>query len=259
MQDSSRRKNRQRRSCHYGFVLSGHARNALLTPLPVQIENEYVFTNGYTYQPEYLQKYEDVCRQTGVVVQFSYNDITPPAAAGQFAYGKGVGSVEVYGQDSYPLGFGCGDPSYWPPPGYGLGFPENYATLHAVQSPLSPMAILEYQGGAIDGWGGYGYDQCAILVDGSAERLLYLTAVEFVTTVQSIYMTYGGTNWGNLGQPYGYTSYDYGAAIAENRTITREKYGAAKLFATEITWSPGYLSANAINNTNQVGQYPNND
>ncbi|KAF2483799.1 glycoside hydrolase superfamily [Neohortaea acidophila] len=181
----------------------------------VQIENEYVFTNGYTYQPEYLQKYEDVCRLAGVVVPFSYNDITRPAAAGQFAYGKGVGSVEVYGQDSYPLGFGCGDPSYWPPPGYGLGFPENYATLHA------------YQGGAIDGWGGYGYDQCAIVVDGSAERLLYLTAVEFVTTVQSIYMTYGGTNWGNLGQPYGYTSYDYGAAIAENRTITREKYGAA--------------------------------
>ena len=55
--------------------------------------------------------------------------------------------------------------------------------------------------------------------------------------------TYGGTNWGNLGHPGGYTSYDYGAVIKEDRTITREKYSEAKLLVNFLKASPAYLTA----------------
>ena len=37
-------------------------------------------------------------------------------------------------------------------------------------------------------------------------------------------MTYGGTNWGWLGMPENYTSYDYGAAIRETRQLDPKYY-----------------------------------
>lgn len=52
---------------------------------------------------------------------------------------------------------------------------------------------------------------------------------------------FGGTNWGNLGYPQGYTSYDYGAAISESRNITREKYSQLKLIGNFLKVSPSYL------------------
>ncbi|MEU4244046.1 NPCBM/NEW2 domain-containing protein [Actinoplanes sp. NPDC026619] len=44
------------------------------------------------------------------------------------------------------------------------------------------------------------------------------------STAQSFYMTYGGTNWGWLGMPQNYTSYDYGAAIRETRQLDPKYY-----------------------------------
>ena len=63
-------------------------------------------------------------------------------------------------------------------------------------------------------------------------------------------MTWGGTNWGNLGHPGGYTSYDYAAVISEERLVDREKYSEAKLEANFIQASPAYLTAQYQNNTN---------
>ncbi|KAL1617258.1 hypothetical protein SLS56_011062 [Neofusicoccum ribis] len=67
--------------------------------------------------------------------------------------------------------------------------------------------------------------------------------------ILNIYMTYGGTNWGNMGHPEGYTSYDHGAMIAEDRSITREKYSEAKLQAHFLQASPAYLTAIPENKT----------
>lgn len=57
------------------------------------------------------------------------------------------------------------------------------------------------------------------------------------------FQTFGGTNWGNLGHPGGYTSYDYGAPISEDRNITREKYSELKLMGNFMKVSPSYLNA----------------
>lgn len=56
-------------------------------------------------------------------------------------------------------------------------------------------------------------------------------------------MTFGGTNWGNLGHPGGYTSYDYAAPIEEDRQVKREKYSELKLQANFWKVSPEYLTA----------------
>jgi hypothetical protein len=72
-------------------------------------------------------------------------------------------------------------------------------------------------------------------------------------------MIFGGTNWGNLGHPLGYTSYDYGAIIAEDRTVAREKYSQAKLLANLLFASPAYLTAQPQSNANAVGAFTGNE
>ena len=64
--------------------------------------------------------------------------------------------------------------------------------------------------------------------------------------------TAGGTNWGNLGYPQGYTSYDYAAAIKEDRTVTREKYSELKIIANFMKVSPSYLDAIPKNATSGI-------
>lgn len=54
---------------------------------------------------------------------------------------------------------------------------------------------------------------------------------------------FGGTNWGNIGHPMGYTSYDIGAAIAEGREVNREKYSELKLQANFLQVSPTYQTS----------------
>jgi hypothetical protein len=88
------------------------------------------------------------------------------------------------------------------------------------------------------------------LINSDFARVFYKNNFGNGITIFNVYMTYGGTNWGNLGQSGGYTSYDYGAAIAEDRTIFREKYHEAKLIAQFMVSSPAYLDAVPANLTN---------
>lgn len=113
--------------------------------------------------------------------------------------------------------------------------------------------IPEFQGGSLDRWGGVGFDFCAVLTNQEFERVYYKNNFASGLKIVSHYMTYGGTNWGNLGVPVGYTSYDYGAAIMENREITREKYSEAKLIANFWQASPAYLTAIPQTNTGISG------
>ena len=46
-----------------------------------------------------------------------------------------------------------------------------------------------------------GFEQCLELVSYEFERVFYTNNFASAITIFSIYMTYGGTNWGNLGHP----------------------------------------------------------
>lgn len=109
------------------------------------------------------------------------------------------------------------------------------------------------------------------------ERVFYKNNFAAGVTIFSLYMIFGGTNWGNIGHPGGYTSYDYGAvrnylqderphtktnmcviqAIRENRAVDREKYSELKLEANFLKVSPGYLVASAATSAS-TGVYNTN-
>ena len=102
-----------------------------------------------------MQDVENWYRDAGIVVPFISND---GYAYGNFAPGTGAGAVDIYGYDSYPLGFDCGQPYVWSglPNQYfpGLTPPTNTPTnsaaidpywnvLHQVESPTTELHVSE--------------------------------------------------------------------------------------------------------------------
>ncbi|KAI9761011.1 MAG: hypothetical protein M4579_001274 [Chaenotheca gracillima] len=204
----------------------------------VQPENEYTQAADGIKFPDgaYMQAVEDQFRDAGITLPFVSNDASP---SGHNAPGTGEGQVDIYGHDGYPLGFDCANPYTWPEG----SIPTNWRQLHEEESPNTPYGIQEFQAGSFDPWGGLGFDQCATLLNQEFERVFYKNDVSFGVRMLNLYMIYGGTNWGNLGHQGGYTSYDYGSVLSEDRTIAREKYSELKLEANFLRKSPAYLTA----------------
>ncbi|KAJ5903857.1 hypothetical protein N7504_006240 [Penicillium tannophilum] len=211
----------------------------------VQPENEFTTWPGDTEFPsqmnkEYMAEVESQLLDAGITVPLIVND---NEVEGYWAPGSGLGAVDIYGIDAYPMRYDCANPSVWPT----YKFPHNWQTLHEQQSPTTPFAIAEFQGGSGEGWGGVLEEMCGELLNEEAVRVVYKNNYSFGVKIFNIYMltikTYGGTNWGNLGYMNGYTSYDYGAAITEDRGIWREKFSEEKLEANFLKVSPAYLTA----------------
>ncbi|KAJ5515045.1 Glycoside hydrolase family 35 [Penicillium fimorum] len=181
----------------------------------------------------YMQYVEDQARNAGVVVPMVNNDAW---GAGHNAPGTGEGEVDIYGHDNYPLGFDCVHPSVWP-----ADLSTDFYKTHMEQSPSTPYALVEFQSGGFDPWGGAGFAGCAALLNHEFERVIYKNNFSFKVAIMNLYMIFGGTNWGNLGHTGGYTSYDYGSPITESRNITREKYSELKLIGNFVKVSPDYL------------------
>ncbi|CAO3669777.1 unnamed protein product [Umbelopsis vinacea] len=175
-----------------------------------QIENEYAMN----VDPSHMKAIEDKFREDGMTVPFTFND---PWTGNHFATGEGA--VDIYGWDAYPVGFDCSNPSVWP-----SSDPTNYRSYHAGVNPDEPMALYEYQGGSFDPWAGPGYDNCRKLVNEQFAKVFYKNNYAQGATIQSLYMTYGGTSWGEIPEPSVYTSYDYAAAISEPRMMTPKGY-----------------------------------
>ncbi|QDS74282.1 hypothetical protein FKW77_003497 [Venturia effusa] len=202
-----------------------------------QPENEYTgAAPGFQFpDAKYFQYVQDQFRAAGIVVPFISNDAS---ASGHNAPGQPA-AVDIYGHDGYPLGFDCKNPSIW----RAGKLPTNWRDVHMKQSPGTPYSIPEFQGGSFDPWGGPGFEKCSDLLNHEFQRVFYKNNFGFGVTIFNLYMTYGGTNWGNLGHAGGYTSYDYGSAITEDRSVNREKYSEAKLEANFLVASPSYLTA----------------
>jgi len=111
--------------------------------------------------------------------------------------------------------------------------------------PVNGSPLTNYRGGP-------GWDKCSILVNAEFERVFYKNIYAAGVTILNLYMTFGGTNWGNLGHPGGYTSYDYSAVIREDRRVDREKYSEQKLQANFFKVSPAYLTATRGNASNST-------
>ncbi|GAQ42660.1 hypothetical protein AtubIFM55763_008264 [Aspergillus tubingensis] len=200
--------------------------------------------NSSCLQKDYMAYVEDQYRKAGIVVPFIVNDAEP---MGNFAPGTGVGAVDIYSFDDYPMHWSTApsNPSNWSSVVNPLlSYNE---TVHEKQSPTTPFSISEFQGGVPDGWGGVGVDTSAAYIGPEFARIFYKINYGFRTAIQNLYMIFGGTNWGNLGHPGGYTSYDVGAAIAEDREVIREKYSELKLQSNFLQASPAYLESHPEN------------
>jgi len=175
-----------------------------------QVENEYY--HGDALGQAYMQHIKDVATGDGITVPLVGNN------NGTFN-STATGQLDVDFADSYPQGFNCSNPTSW------AGVPD-ISYDHVAGKPLG---TAEFQGGAFDPWGGPGYDKCAQLINDQFASVFYKNNIAKGATLQSFYMTYGGTNWGWLSMPQNYTSYDYGAAIRENRELDPKYYEDKRL------------------------------
>ena len=88
-------------------------------------------------------------------LQRTPDTLTIVAPRGYFAPGYVVdgtteGDVDIYGHDSYPLGFDCAHPYTWP----SGSLPTTFRATHEKQSPSTFYSLDEFQGGSFDPWGG---------------------------------------------------------------------------------------------------------
>ncbi|OZJ03275.1 hypothetical protein BZG36_03749 [Bifiguratus adelaidae] len=208
-----------------------------------QIENEFGLSKDGRI---YMQNLEYKFRDDGLKIPFTFNDVSQTRA-----YYEGVGSVDIYGQDSYPLGFDCSHPTVWP-----KSVQTNYRNYYNSLNISEPHYIPEFQGGSFDPWGGPGYAACGELTNERFAKVYYKNNYAQGLTMQSLYMSYGGTSWGALAAPVVYTSYDYGAPISEGRLLT-PKYNEIKLQATFLHTATPILTTEYVNrsvpdNTNIV-------
>ncbi|WEF35451.1 beta galactosidase jelly roll domain-containing protein [Pseudoduganella chitinolytica] len=89
-----------------------------------------------------------------------------------------------------------------------------------MTSPRTPGFAAELGGGWFDYWGSNGTYACTAERQGKGyQRVFYGTNLINRITIHNVYMTFGGTSWGWLAGPVVYTSYDYGAPIAEDRGV----------------------------------------
>ncbi|KAL7621478.1 hypothetical protein AAE478_008801 [Parahypoxylon ruwenzoriense] len=215
----------------------------------LQPENEYDTWPGVNdtdfpaqLNKNYMEHVKQQFKKAGNVVPQMVND---HLNQGNWAPGSGLGETELYGIDAYPMRYDCAHPDVWPT----TRWPENWHIMHEKHSPNTPFFVAEFQGGSGTGFGNANQDACNALVNQESVRVSWKNNYGFAIKIFNIYMTYGGTNWGNLGYRGGYSSYDYGAAIKENRHVWREKYSEEKLEANFFKVSPAYLTAVAGNGT----------
>jgi beta-galactosidase len=183
---------------HINPILAKHQITNGGNVIMYQVENEY--TSNDT---SYMQNIIDVAHKDGINVPTFHNDKTGPSGR----WSSGTGAPDMYAFDRYPNIPGIDGLNNFEDP-HTKGFAKN-----------SPIFLAELGNGWFDPWNGKGYASWRNTMNANEENVVYKHIIGEGATVLSYYMTYGGTNWGNLAFPGVYTSYDYASAINEERQI----------------------------------------
>ncbi|MFF1925595.1 beta-galactosidase [Streptomyces sp. NPDC058221] len=175
-----------------------------------QVENEQI--DNSAKHIDYIEKLQGAVVEQGITVPLFHNDYGN-GHGWNVPGGPGGSQLDLYAFDTYPLGFDCAG---------ARGRLSDFEAGVRGHSPTTPVFIAEGQGGAFTAWGrDFQTDECAEFTDEAFTRQFAVNNVANGVTMFNSYMEYGGTNWGWTGDPgSGFTSYDYGAAISENRAIT---------------------------------------
>lgn len=183
-----------------------------------QVENEE--PNDSKPYENYLARLVKVARADGITVPIFHND---PAPGNNWAYSTPRTGLNTYSYDEYPVLFDCAA-ACKELVDHGENVDRAFAAAHN-----SPHFIAECQGGAFTAYGAsFDPTTCADFVDGNFYRQWIALNNGNGVTAFNYYMLFGGTNWGWTGSPRnGFTSYDYGASITEDRDL-RDKLSVQK-------------------------------
>ena len=172
-----------------------------------QVENELLSDNAA--RGVFLKSLVSQVKSDGIDVPLFHNDY---GLGGRFKNTSLYGT-DFYAYDKYPVGFNCSA---------GRNRIDDSEATFRSYAPNSPHFITESQGGAFTPWGAsYNASDCYTYTDEGFTRQWGVHNIGNGVTAFNYYMAYGGTNWGWTGAPAsGFTSYDYGAGITEDRTLT---------------------------------------
>ncbi|KAI9487122.1 MAG: glycoside hydrolase superfamily [Benjaminiella poitrasii] len=121
----------------------------------------------------------------------------------------------------------------------------------------SPMFIPELQGGWFNHYQlQHTYDQIYDFYGDEYTKLLLETAFAQGVTMSSIYMIYGGTNWGTIGDPDVYTSYDYSACIREFGMLSSRGRNVRKTLLLTRSFDPYFTKTEHVSHPNVKTSIP---
>ncbi|KAH3983926.1 beta-galactosidase [Parastagonospora nodorum] len=205
--------------------------------LVYQIENEYgeqwkdrAEKIPNTAAGQYMAALEDSARANGIDTPLIHNDPNMNTRSWSKDYAPGaVGNVDVAGLDSYPSCWSCNLDECTGTNGKYVAYQVIDYYDHFVEvAPTQPSFFPEFQGGSYNPWGGP-EGGCPADIGADFANLFYRNLIAQRVTAVSLYMMYGGTNWGAFAAPVVATSYDYSSPISENRKIDSKFYETKNL------------------------------
>ncbi|KAL2824945.1 glycoside hydrolase superfamily [Aspergillus cavernicola] len=227
-----------------------------------QIENEYgqqwigdpVDRTPNETAVAYMELLKASARENGITVPLTGNDPNMNTKSWGSDWSDAGGNVDAVGLDSYPSCWSCDVSVCTGTNGEYVPYQvlEYYDYFQEVQ-PSMPFFMPEFQGGSYNPWDGP-EGGCTEDTGADFANLFYRWNIAQRVTAMSLYMLYGGTNWGGLAAPVTATSYDYSAPISEDRSIG-SKYYETKLLALFTRCAKDLTMTDRVGNGTQ---YTNN-
>ncbi|KAF2681819.1 glycoside hydrolase family 35 protein [Lentithecium fluviatile CBS 122367] len=204
-----------------------------------QVENEYgqqwkdyntVKKIPWESSANYMAALEESARANGIDVPLIHNDPNMNTKSWSEDFAPGAkGNVDVAGLDSYPSCWSCNLDECTGTNGEYVAYNViNYYDHFVEASPTQPSFFPEFQGGSYNPWGGP-EGGCPSDIGADFANIFYRNLISQRVTAISLYMMYGGTNWGAFACPVVATSYDYSSPISENRKIDSKYYETKNL------------------------------
>ncbi len=132
-----------------------------------------------------------------------------------------------------------------------VAFESELSGFRADAHQEETRIYLDLDAGVNDGWGGPGY--AALAPERCPIEGIVLAALGAGARVFNVARFCGGTNWGYLGTPAVYSSYDSGAPIAEDGSRTPAYWALSRLNAWIACFEPDLCAAELVE-TRREGQ-----
>ncbi|KKK16977.1 hypothetical protein P175DRAFT_0529889 [Aspergillus ochraceoroseus IBT 24754] len=178
----------------------------------------------------YMELLKSTARDKGINLPLSGNDPNMNSKSWGSDWSNAGGNLDVVGLDSYPSCWSCDVSECTDTNGDYVPYKvmQYYDYFQSVQ-PTTPSFMPEFQGGSYNPWSGP-EGGCTQDTGADFANMFYRWNIAQRVTAMSLYMMYGGTNWGGIAAPVTASSYDYSAPISEDRSIG-SKYHETKLLA----------------------------